>query len=173
MMCKNQGLDFFRIRNLMRDNYKRNANLPMAGFASGPCLLKDTMQLSQFYKHKFPLGHKAMSINEGLPKFIIKKLNKEHNLRKKTVGILGLSFKAENDDIRDSLSIKLLKNLKSNKIKTLQSDEYYKNKDNIDKNILINKSDIIIVATPHKAYKNLKIKKSKVLVDIWGLIEKK
>tara|TARA_B100000953_G_C18002592_1_gene415585 strand:+ start:1399 stop:1566 length:168 start_codon:yes stop_codon:yes gene_type:complete len=55
----------------------------------------------------------------------------------------------------------------------LQSDEYYKNKDNIDKNILINKSDIIIVATPHKAYKNLKIKKSKVLVDIWGLIEKK
>jgi|ETNmetMinimDraft_2_1059921.scaffolds.fasta_scaffold01908_5 UDP-N-acetyl-D-mannosaminuronic acid dehydrogenase len=173
MMCKNQGLDFSRIRNLMRDNYKRNVNLPMAGFASGPCLLKDTMQLSQFYKHKFPLCHKAMSINEGLPKFIIKKLNKEHNLKKKTVGILGLSFKAENDDIRDSLSIKLLKILKSNKIKTLQSDEYYKNKDNINKNILIKKSDIIIIATPHRAYKNLKIKKNKILVDIWGLIEKK
>ena len=173
MMCKNQGLDFSRIRNLMRDNYKRNISIPTPGFVSGPCLLKDTMQLSKFYNHKFPLCYKAMSINEGLPKFIVKKLSEEHDLRKKTIGILGLSFKAENDDIRDSLSIKLLKNLKSNKIKTLQSDEYYKNKDNIDKNILINKSDIIIVATPHKAYKNLKIKKSKVLVDIWGLIEKK
>ena len=38
------------------------------------------------------------------------------NLKKKIVGILGLSFKAENDDIRDSLSIKLLKYLKSKKI---------------------------------------------------------
>ena len=173
MMCKNQGLDFFRIRNLMKDNYKRNINIPSAGFTSGPCLLKDTMQLSKFYNHKFPLCDKAMSINEGLPKFIIKKLSKDHDLRKKTVGVLGLSFKAENDDIRDSLSIKLLKKLKSKKVKTLQSDEYYKNKDNINKNILIKKSDIIIIATPHKAYKNLKIKKNKVLVDIWGLIEKK
>tara|TARA_B100000029_G_C17195290_1_gene822251 strand:- start:96 stop:365 length:270 start_codon:yes stop_codon:yes gene_type:complete len=88
------------------------------------------------------------------------------------VGILGLSFKAENDDIRDSLSIKLLKKLKSKKIKTLQSDEYYKDKKNIDKKLLINKSDIIIVGTPHKAYRNLKIKKNKVLFDIWGHIKK-
>ena len=86
---------------------------------------------------------------------------------------MGLSFKAETDDIRDSLSIKLLKYLKSKKIKTLQSDEFYKNKDNIDKNTLIKKSDIIILSTPHKAYKKLKIKKNKILIDVWGLIEKK
>ena len=69
--------------------------------------------------------------------------------------------------------IKLLNYLKSKKIKTLQSDEYYKNKDNVDKKVLLKKSDIIILCTPHKAYKNLKIKKNKVLVDIWSLIEKK
>ena len=49
----------------------------------------------------------------------------------------------------------------------------YKNKKNINKNLLIKKSDIIIIASPHKAYKKLKIKKNKVLVDIWGLFEKK
>jgi len=173
MMCKNQGLDFFKIRNLMRDNYKRNANIPSAGFTAGPCLLKDTMQLSSFYNHKFSLLHSAKSINENLPIFIIKKLSEKYDLRKKTVGILGLSFKAENDDIRDSLSIKLLNYLKSKKIRTLQSDEYYKDKNNIDKNLLVKKSDIIIVSTPHKAYKNLKINKKKVLIDIWGFVEKK
>ena len=157
MICKNQNIDFHKIRKIMRDDYKRNANIPMAGFAAGPCLLKDTMQLSSFYNHKFSLGHTAMSINEGLPKFLIKKLNKEYNLRKKTIGILGLSFKSDTDDLRDSLSIKLLKQLKARKIKTLQSDEYYKDKHNIDKKLLVKKSDIIIVATPHKAYKNLKI----------------
>ena len=173
MICKNQGLNFSRVRNLMRDNYSRNLNIASAGFAAGPCLLKDTMQLSSFYKHKFSLGRAAMSINENLPKFVITQLSKDYNLRKKTVGVLGLSFKAENDDIRDSLSIKLIKLLKSKKIKTLQSDEYYKNENNVDKNILIKKSDIIIISTPHKAYKNIKISKNKVLIDIWGAIEKK
>ena len=157
----------------MKDNYKRNTNIPMAGFAAGPCLLKDTMQLSSFYKHKFSLFDSVMSINEGLPRFVFKKLKEKYNLKKKTVGILGLSFKAENDDIRDSLSIKLLKYLKSKKIRTLQSDEYYKEKNNLDKNTLVKKSDIIIIATPHKAYKKLRISKNKILVDIWGHIEKK
>ena len=172
MMCDSQNLDFFKIRSLMRDGYERNENLPKAGFTAGPCLLKDTMQLSSFYKHKFPLCYTAMSINEGLPKFIIKQLSEKYNLKKKTVGVLGLSFKAENDDIRDSLSIKLLQNLRLKKIKTLQSDEYYKSKKNIDKNSLVKKSDIIIITTPHKAYKNLKISKKKIVVDIWGLTQK-
>ena len=173
MLCQNLNLNFFKIRNIMRDGYTRNANIPMSGFTSGPCLLKDTMQLSSFYDHNFLLGHSAMSINEGIPKFILNKLEKKLNLKKKTVGVLGLTFKAETDDIRDSLSIKLLKLLKSKKIKTLQSDEYFKSRENISKKDLVKKSDIIIVSTPHKAYKNLKISKNKIVVDIWGLIDKK
>ena len=173
LICQKQGLDFFKIRNLMRNNYERNADIPSAGFTAGPCLLKDTMQLSSFYNHRFPLFHSAMHVNESLPQFIISKLQEEYNLKKKTVGVLGLSFKAGNDDIRDSLSIKLLKRLKLKKIKTLQSDVYYKDKKNIDKKELIKKSDIIIIATPHKAYKNIKIKKNKILVDIWGLTQNK
>jgi len=38
---------------------------------------------------------------------------------------------------------------------------------------LVKKSDIIIISTPHSAYKNLKINKKKVLLDIWGIVEKK
>jgi len=172
MICQNQNLDFFKIRNIMRDGYMRNANIPMSGFTAGPCLLKDTMQLSAFYDHKFSLGHSAMSVNEGIPRFIVNKLQKKFNLKKKVVGVLGLTFKSETDDIRDSLSIKLIKLLKSKKIKTLQSDEFYKNSDNVDKDILIKKSDIIILSTPHKAYKKLKIRKNQILVDVWGLLEK-
>ena len=172
MICQNQNLNFFKIRDIMKDGYLRNSSIPMSGFTAGPCLLKDTMQLSSFYNHKFLLGHSAMSINEGIPKFIINKLEKKFNLKKKTVGVLGLAFKSETDDIRDSLSIKLLQLLKSKKVKTLQSDEYFKTKENIDKIDLVKKSDIIIVSTPHKAYKKLKIGKNKILVDIWGLIDK-
>lgn len=173
MICKNQNLDFFKLRNVMRDGYLRNANIPPSGFTAGPCLLKDTMQLSHFFKNKFSLGHSAMGVNEGIPEFIVSKLQKENNLKNKTVGVLGLAFKPETDDIRDSLSIKLLNILKSKKIKTLQSDEYFKNENNVTKKMLIKKSDIIILATPHRTYKKLKISKKKILVDIWGFFEKK
>ena len=173
MICQNLDLNFFKIRDIMRDGYMRNANVPLPGFTAGPCLLKDTMQLSSFYNHNFLLGHSAMNINEGITKFIIKKLEIKFNLKKKVVGVLGLTFKSETDDIRDSLAIKLLKLLKSKKIKTLQSDEYFITNKNVNKKYLVKNSDIIILSTPHKAYKKLKIGKNKTLVDIWSLIEKR
>ena len=89
-------------------------------------------------------------------------------MKKKVIGVLGLTFKAETDDIRDSLSIKLLQYLKKLKLKTLQSDEYYKNKNNISKENLVKSSDIIIIAAPHKVYKKIKFPKNKIVVDIWG-----
>ena len=77
MICDENNLSFSKIRDIMRDGYERNLNLPNAGFTGGPCLLKDTMQLSSFYKKNFILGTGAMKINEGIPDLIIKK-NKEN-----------------------------------------------------------------------------------------------
>ena len=100
-------------------------------------------------------------------------MNKKRNKTKISINILGLTFKAETDDIRDSLSIKLINLLKKKKLKTLQSDEYYFNKDSsVDKKYLIKKSDIIIIGAPHRAYKNIRFPKNKVVVDIWDVVEK-
>ena len=170
MISKSHNLNFFKIREIMKDGYKRNAHIPMSGFTAGPCLLKDTMQLSSFYDRKFSLGHTAMKVNEGMPEFIIKNLEKNYNLKKKTIGLLGLTFKADCDDVRDSLAIKLLKNLQRKKLKVLYSDDFYKLSGSVTKNELVRKSDIIIISTPHTSYKKIKISKKKVLIDIWGHI---
>ena len=168
MICKNQKLDFFRIREIMKDGYKRNAHIPMSGFTAGPCLLKDTMQLSSFYNKNFSLGHAAMNVNESMPKFIYDDLRKKYNLKGKKIGLLGLTFKGDCDDTRDSLAIKLLKFLQKKKLKVLYSDEFLKLKGSIKKEELIRKSDIIIISTPHSAYKKVKIPNKKILIDIWG-----
>ncbi len=167
MMCEELGLSYRKIRKIMKYGYDRNNFIPSAGFASGPCLSKDTMQLSSFFNHKFLLGKIAMDINHGLPNFIIKNLKKKMSLKNKTIGILGLSFKAETDDIRDSLSIELIKLLKKNKIKYLSNDPYYKFKNNTSVSKLIDKSNIIILAIPHKVYSKLKIPKNKIFINIW------
>ena len=167
MMCEELGLNYEKIRKIMKYGYDRNNFIPSAGFASGPCLSKDTMQLSSFFNHKFLLGKVAMDINHGLPGFIIKNLKKKINIKNKTIGILGLSFKAETDDIRDSLSIELIKILKKNKIKYLSNDPYYKFKANTPIKDLIKKSNIIILAIPHKTYMKIKIPKNKIFINIW------
>ena len=170
MICKNQKLNFFKIREIMKDGYKRNAHIPMSGFTAGPCLLKDTMQLSSFYNKKFSLGHSAMEVNEGMPKFIYNDLKKDLNLKNKKIGLLGLAFKADCDDVRDSLAVKLLKFLQRKKIKTFYTDEFYKLKGSIPKAELVKKSDIIIISCPHTAYKKIKFPKNKTLIDIWGFL---
>ena len=53
------------------------------------------------------------------------------------------------------------------KLKVITSDEYYESKNNVSKEYLIKKSDIIIIGAPHKKYSNLTISKNKILIDIW------
>tara|TARA_Y100000389_G_scaffold197293_2_gene231636 strand:+ start:803 stop:1969 length:1167 start_codon:yes stop_codon:yes gene_type:complete len=167
MICKNFNVNFKSLRASMIDGYDRAKWLPSAGFTSGPCLMKDTMQLAAFNKNNFPLGHSAMILNEGLPDFIVDELSKEFDLSKKKVGILGMTFKSNIDDIRDSLSFKLAKILEFKGAKVLCSDEFAKNKGFVGKDKVLKESDIIIIGTPHDAYKKIKIPKKIKLVNIW------
>ena len=133
--------------------------MPKAGFAAGPCLYKDTAQLNTFFKNNFFLGNSAIKINEGLPNYIVKKISLKYNLKNKIVGILGMAFKANIDDSRNSLSYKLRKVLKSHGSNVICSDEYIKDKNFISKEKLIKISDIIIIGAPHNIYKKINFKK--------------
>lgn len=169
-ICYDLNINFDQLRKNMIDGYDRNSGIAKPGFTAGPCLLKDTMQLSSFLKNKFHLGYSAMSINESIPIFLMKNLEKKNAVKNKTVGVLGMAFKAETDDIRDSLAIKLIKYLKQKKIKYKYSDPYYKDQNILTENQLIKKSDIIIVTVPHKKYKKIKIPKNKKVIDIWNIL---
>jgi|688.fasta_scaffold50137_2 UDP-N-acetyl-D-mannosaminuronic acid dehydrogenase len=171
MICEKLNVSYKNIRDKMMYAYSRNSNIPKAGFAAGPCLVKDTMQLSNLLSGRFNFGNSALKINENLPQFIFDQLNQKYNLKNKTIGVLGLSFKAEVDDIRDSLSIKFIQILKKKKIKHYISDEYYKHSFGVSKKKLIELSDIIILATPHKKYSNLKINGNKIIIDTWNFLK--
>jgi len=172
MMAHSFGVDYTKLRSAMRDGYKRAETLPGAGFAAGPCLLKDTMQLAAYGGNSFLLGHAAMMVNEGLPNFIVEDIKKKHDLSKAKVGILGMAFKADIDDVRDSLSFKLGKILRFNGAKVYYSDEYAKNPDFVTKEELIRESEVVIIAVPHKAYKGIVIPKGKEVIDLWDVVKR-
>ena len=163
------NLDFYRIYDAAIKDYPRIKGFAKAGFAAGPCLLKDTMQLAAFANNSFFLGHAAMLINEGLPNFIVQKLKEKNNLKTKVVGILGMAFKGDSDDCRESLSYKLKKVLTIEARGVLCSDPFVKDDRLVPADVLIEKSDIIILGAPHSEYKKLKLDfASKTIVDIWN-----
>ena len=171
MIADQYGLDFNKIRNILSDSYPRGYSLPSAGFAAGPCLLKDTMQLSSSVQNQFSLGLEAMFVNEGLILYLQKKISDKYNIEKKNIGLLGMAFKANTDDIRSSLSYKLKKVLKLKAKNVYCTDPFVKDdKDLKDLQFTIKNSDILILCVPHTKYKKLKIPNKK-LIDIWSFLK--
>ena len=169
MICEDQGVDYDKVRNAMVEGYERAAQLPSAGFAAGPCLLKDTMQISSFYQGGFHLGHSAMMINEGLPNFLVNQLKAKYELKGRKIGILGMAFKANVDDIRDSLSFRLSKILKFSGANVFCSDEFAANPEFVSKEEILKSCDTIIIGAPHSKYKEMNFPENIDLIDIWKI----
>jgi len=169
-IAKDHGLNFDRILHGCRHNYPRMAGMPGPGFAAGPCLLKDTMQLAAFSQNSFLLGHSAMLINEGLPARLVELARREVDLSQKTTGILGMAFKAESDDPRDSLSYKLRNLLTLESKRVLCTDPYVPDPTLVPLDRVVAEADVLFLATPHKAYRGLQIPAGKLLYDVWSLV---
>ena len=162
------GVDFERVRHAITTDYPRAADMPGAGFAAGPCLFKDTMQLAAFNNNNFTLGHSSMMINEGLPLYLVSRIEKNYDLSKMTVGVLGMAFKAESDDIRSSLSYKLKRILKFKAQSVICADALVSDDETlIGEAELIDRADLIVIGAPHKRYASMPI--SKPVVDIWNI----
>ena len=168
MMANDFGLDYERIRAALSHNYPRAQDLPRAGFAAGPCLFKDTMQLAAFNNNNFHLGQASVSINEGLPLYVVDRIEHEHDLSEMTVGILGMSFKAESDDIRSSLSYKLKRILRFKSHAVLTHDPYVTtDPDLVPIEQVLAEADLLVIGTPHAMYRDLEV--TVPVIDIWNI----
>lgn len=169
MMANDEGLDFSRIRLAMGEGYVRAGDVPGAGFAAGPCLFKDTMQLSAVAGNSFALGHAAMLVNEGLPGYLLSRLERRVDLSEAVVGVLGMAFKADNDDTRASLAYKLKRLLRFRTREVLTTDPFVAgDPDLLPMDEVLERADVLVIGAPHTAYRS--IRTDKIVVDPWNLL---
>jgi UDP-N-acetyl-D-mannosaminuronic acid dehydrogenase len=171
MIAKSAGADYQAITQAMKHNYPRLKTLPRPGFAAGPCLFKDTMQLAAFARNQFGLGQAAMRVNEGLVLQLVDDLRRSYDISNMTIGLLGMAFKAEIDDTRASLSYKLKRTLQMFAREVLTTDPFV----TTDPTLLpfdevVNRSDMLILCTPHSAYADADLD-GKPVVDVWGFLK--
>jgi len=172
MLATGHDVDFKRILHGCRYNYPRMAGMPGPGFAAGPCLVKDTMQLAAFSHNHFMLGHSAMLVNEGLPSHLVELARKQVNLGEANVGILGMAFKAESDDPRDSLAYKLRKLLALEARQVLCTDPYVPDATFVPLERVLAESNVLFVATPHRIYRELPPQEGKTIIDVWNCLRR-
>ena len=169
MIANAHGIDFETLRQALIFEYPRAADMPGAGLAAGPCLFKDTMQLAAFNNNNFFLGHASMMVNEGMPMYLVDRMEQRFDLKSMKVGILGMAFKAESDDIRSSLSYKLRRILRYKAGEVLCTDPFV----TVDPNILpletvLRDADILVIGAPHQAYRSLT--PHQPVIDVWNAL---
>lgn len=134
------------------------AHYPSIG-VGGHCIPVDPYYMIQ-YAHDHGFDHKFLSlareINEGMPEFVLDLLREgEQKLgnRVKRVTVLGLSYKPDVADLRESPALKLIDILENNSYSVVKYDPYFlaqSDKPNIES--ALSNSDCVIIATPHKQF---------------------
>jgi UDP-N-acetyl-D-mannosaminuronic acid dehydrogenase len=128
------------------------------------------MQLAAFNNNNFLLGHASMMMNEGLPLYVVARMEERFDLPSCTVGILGMAFKAESDDTRSSLAYKLRRILRFKAKGVMCTDPYVTSDPDLDPlERVVEQADVFVVGAPHAVFRDLHL--DKPVVDIWNLFD--
>jgi UDP-N-acetyl-D-mannosaminuronic acid dehydrogenase len=151
MDCERYGANVFDVIELINRDYPRGG-IALPGFTAGTCLRKDFAFSEE--RSSAPGMLLAVSrVNEGVPNFLVEGVKRRvgGSLRDKRVAVLGLAFKRDTDDERDSLSHKLIRLLERELADVAVHDPLVPTPTaSFDE--AVRDAGVVIVATNHSAY---------------------
>ena len=150
MNCEQYGANVFEVIDLINRDYPRGG-IAMPGLTGGTCLRKDFAFSEE--RSSAPGMLLAVSrVNESVPLFLTEGIKSRlGSLRGKKVAVLGLTFKRNSDDLRDSLSLKLVRLLERELADVAAHDPHSPTAtDSLDE--AVSGADAVVVATNHDVF---------------------
>src|SRR5215216_3223749 len=151
MDCERHGANVFDVIELINRDYPRGG-MAQPGLTAGTCLRKDFAFSEE--RSSAPGMLLAVSrVHETVPLFLVDGVKRRigGSLRERRVAVLGLSFKSDTDDERDSLSHKLIRLLERELADVAVHDPVVATP-TADLDDAIAGADVVVVATNHSAY---------------------
>lgn len=173
LIAESHNRNIYDILKFVNEDYER-ARVKPPGLTAGSCLVKDSFFLIDRSPYLDLVGA-AWRINENIPGFLIEKLKKElGSLNGKKVALLGLTFKKDIDDVRNSLPLKLQQYLIREGAEVSAHDPYVKS---FSLTEALQGADVVVISMNHSSFKELTLdaikklaNKDCVVCDIWNIL---
>jgi UDP-N-acetyl-D-mannosaminuronic acid dehydrogenase len=155
MECEQYGANVFEVIDLINRDYPRGG-MPQPGFTAGTCLRKDFT----FSEERSPAPGMLLAVSrvhESVPLFIVEGLKRRlGSLRGRKVAVLGLAFKADTDDERDSLSHKLIRLLERELADVAVHDPHVATPTQSFEDAILD-ADAVVIATNHSEFRGRQV----------------
>jgi UDP-N-acetyl-D-mannosaminuronic acid dehydrogenase len=169
MECEQHGANVFDVIDLVNRDYPRGG-IAAPGLTAGTCLRKDFAFSEE--RSSAPGMLLAVSrVHESMPLFIVEGLkDRLGSLRDRKVAVLGLTFKRDSDDTRDSLSLKLIRLLERELAHVSRHDPHVPAESEPLESALAG-AGAVVIATNHSAFEPLlaELPPGVLLVDPWNV----
>ena len=181
ILCKKMGIDVWEVIDAAKTKpYGFMAFYPGPGIG-GHCIPLDPFYLAwkaREFDYRTRLIDISGEINDFMPEFVVdnimRLLNNENKpLRESTVLLLGISYKNDIDDMRESPALKVIDNLERNGANIIVNDPFIPRFTHAGKEYVsvswenkIDTADIVVITTNHSSYDYEKIvEKASILYD--------
>jgi UDP-N-acetyl-D-mannosaminuronic acid dehydrogenase len=168
MEAEQYGANVFEVIDLINHDYPRGG-MAAPGLTAGACLRKD-FTFSEERSSSPGMLLAVSRVHETVPLFLVKGLKSRlgGSLRDRKVAVLGLTFKRDSDDMRDSLSFKLVRLLERELAHVARHDPHVPS-DPFE--AAVEGADAVVVATNHSSFEDLlsRLPDGVVLVDPWNV----
>jgi UDP-N-acetyl-D-mannosaminuronic acid dehydrogenase len=150
MDCERYGANVFDVIELINRDYPRGG-MAMPGLTAGTCLRKD-FAFSEEKSNAPGMLLGVSRVHESVPLFLVDGVKRRlGDLRERKVAVLGLAFKRDTDDERDSLSHKLVRLLDRELADVAVHDPMIATPTATFEDAVTG-ADVVIVATNHSAF---------------------
>jgi len=170
MECEQHDANVFEVIELINRDYPRGG-MGRPGLTAGTCLRKD-FAFSEERSSAPGMLLSVSRVHETVPRFLVDGLRKrlDGSLRDRKIAVLGLTFKKDTDDMRDSLSFKLIRLLERELAHVARHDPFVPDQSEPLDSALTD-ADAVIVATNHTEYEQIedRLPAGVVVVDPWNV----
>jgi len=177
LICDEEGISVWELISLANRHPRVNILNPGPG-VGGHCIAVDPWFIVSRSPEQARLIRTAREVNDSKPDWVIYKVkSKAEKFKRPIIGCLGLAFKADVDDLRESPALDIVRALiEENVGDIIVSEPNIETHDEFDLQAcdeVVRRADIILILVDHKEYKDLrKLElKEKVLIDTRGIFQ--